>query len=133
MLGFQSMGAKVEMINRGIIRIFNPWVPNFCFTPKSRPKIAFLGWFQAFSLKSMGAKRHVLKLMGTMAPVAPMLTSPPIKKLAKFNFSDFHKSTGSKERRSSKVFDQCGNTVFEKYYGSVRNKFQLLVLPTGLQ
>ena len=44
-----------------------------------------------------------------------------IKKLAKFYFSDFHKSTGSKERRPSRVFDilVCENTVLENYYGSV--------------
>ena len=47
--------------------------------PKKEPQISFSGYFQASYLKSMGGKRHVLKLMGAMEPMepmAPVLTEP---------------------------------------------------------
>ena len=65
-----------DSTNRGIVRIFNPWVPNSYFTPKIGPQTTFLGQFQSSFLKSKGAKRHVSKLMGAMAPMAPVLTAP---------------------------------------------------------
>ena len=63
---------------RGVIKISNPRVPNSYFTPKSRPKATFLVWFQAFSLKSKGAKTFsqnwwVPGTRGTHANITPAI------------------------------------------------------------
>ena len=44
--------------------------------PKADLKLHFLGDFSNFYFTSTGSKRHGLKSMGAMAPVAPVLTGP---------------------------------------------------------
>ena len=61
--------------DRVVIRILNPRVPNSYFAIKSRPQTAFLVWFEAFFLKLMGTKRHVVKIDGCQAPVELVLTA----------------------------------------------------------
>ena len=75
---FNSTLYSATMITfcRGVIRISKPWVPVSYFAPKSRPQIAFLLWFQAFFLKSTGAKKNVLEIDGCLTPAAPVLTAP---------------------------------------------------------
>ena len=117
-------------MSRDVIMTFNPWVPNSYFLPKSWAQTAFLGWFQAFFLKSTGAKRQVLKLMGAMVPVVPVLMTP-LMRVSSLNvgFSCFwvrssHASSQSnvmdKELQSitdwpQKLSTQCCDVFLDKF------------------